>query len=226
MPKISCIIPTYNEGPRIGKVLKVVYRHPLLHEIIVVDDNSCDNTKQIIRTFPAIQLIEHTVNQGKSKSVADGIKVATGNYILLLDADLLGLNKKNINDLIEPIEKAQAEVTISFRKNAWPLWPFRNLDYLSGERIFPKARVAHLIEDISLLPNYGLEVFLNKVIIQDQLHLAVVLWPNVENVFHHRKHGWWQGTKNIVKIWRDVLCTISIIEMYTQNIKMRRLMIR
>ncbi len=229
MPKISCIIPAYNEGGNISNILSVVA--PLvgksLYEIIVVDDMSQDKTKQIVKTFPSVRLIEHTVNEGKSKAVSDGIRQSTGSHIFLLDADLLFLNEKNIVDLIEPIVSDKADLTISYRKNAWPLFPFTDIDYLSGERIFPRKYVTPFIDEIALLSSYGLEVFLNKnIIIRHQLRISVVQWSNVENNFHHSKQGMFRGIKKTVKIWWDVLRTVSIVEMYKQNINLRKLIVK
>src|SRR5205814_593344 len=102
-----------------------------LFEVIVIDDASSDQTKKIVKKFPAATLIAHEKNEGKSRAVADGIAVATGDWIFLLDADLRFLNQKNIIDLITPIARGEADVAISYRKNAWPLFPFKNIDYLS-----------------------------------------------------------------------------------------------
>lgn len=229
MLKISCIIPAYNEEKNISNILSVVV--PLigasLHEVIVIDDMSRDNTKQIVKTFPSVRLIEHSRNEGKSKAVSDGVEESTGSHIFLLDADLLFLNEKNIIDLIDPIANNIADVTISHRKNSWPLFPFKDIDYLSGERIFPKKYIAPLVSEMASLRGYGLEVFINKnVIIKHQLRISVVQWPNVENNFHHRKQGMIRGVKTIIKIWWDVLCTVSVIEMYKQNISMLKLIVK
>ena len=227
MKKVSCIIPAYNEEKGIGHTLSVVA--PLigknLFEVIVIDDCSTDSTKQIIKTFPAVTLLEHQKNGGKSKTVADGIKASKGDYIFLLDADLQFLNEKNIIDLIEPIEKDIAQVTISFRKNSWPLFPFKEIDYLSGERILPKDKIMPTIEKMAKLKSYGLEVFLNKIIISNHMSLEIVQWPNVLNVFSQDKHGWVRGIKTIAKIWGNVIYTVGFFGMYKQNIRMRKLLV-
>jgi len=228
MKKISCIIPAHDEAKSIAHTLSVVA--PLvgtyLYEVIAVDDASRDDTKKIIQTFPLIHLIQHSLNEGKSKSVADGINAAQGEYIFLLDADLQFLNSQNIIDLIEPIERGISDVTISYRKNAWPLFPFKKIDYLSGERILPKKSLVASLSEMALLPNYGLEVFLNRIIIHNNMSISVVQWSNVENDFNQNKHGWLKGVQIIIKIWWNVLSVVSIFEMYSQNIRMQKLLIR
>lgn len=229
MKKISCIIPAYNEEARIEGVLSVI--QPLIgkhiYEVIVVDDGSYDDTKQVVKNFPQINLIIHEVNKGKNRTVADGIRASKGDYIFLLDADLKSLREQNIIDLVNPIEKDLAKVTISFRKNGWPLFPFKKIDYLSGERILPKFYLMEKINEMESLPSYSLEVFINRIIIKNKLSLKIVHWPEVENVFNQDKMGWKKGVKFIVtKIWWRVICETYFFGMYYQNIKMAKLLVK
>src|SRR3989344_705014 len=136
MSRISCIIPAYNEGPRIGKVLRVACGHPLIGEVIVVDDGSKDNTKDIVKKFDKAKLIVNKKNLGKSKSMVAGIRRSRVDLLLFLDADLVGLNQKNIYDLIRPVLDGEADVTISFRKKALWLFKLIGMDSVSGERVF------------------------------------------------------------------------------------------
>jgi glycosyltransferase involved in cell wall biosynthesis len=228
--KISCIIPAYNEEKGINKVLSTIV--PLIgkviHEVIVIDDGSQDRTREIIKKFTTVNLIEKNVNEGKSAAVADGINISKGDYFFLMDADLQDLNEKNIRDLISPIENGVSDVAISYRKNAWPLpfSPFKEIDCLSGERILPKTIVITSLKEMEQLPSFGLEIFLNKKIILNHMRISIVQWPNVENVFPQNKRGWFRGIEQMLKMWLDMLSTASIIEMYSQNIKMKKLLVQ
>jgi glycosyltransferase involved in cell wall biosynthesis len=89
MPKLSIIVPVFNEAKTIRSVLEKLLSLPLDKEIIVVDDGSTDGTGKIIDIFiPAVRVIRHKVNSGKGMALRDGIAAATGDYIIFCDADL------------------------------------------------------------------------------------------------------------------------------------------
>lgn len=226
MKQISCIIPAYNEEKNIENILSAVV--PLigrdLLEVVVVDDASRDSTSLCVQKFPQVKLVKHEFNTGKSQAVVDGIRAAAGDYIFLLDADLLFVSTQNIVDFIKPVSEGRADVCLTFIKNSWPLFPFKKIDYLTGQRLFPKMYVADSLERMKNL-RYGLEVFLNRIFIRNKPRLAVVAWPNVENVFNQHKYGWVKGSRVILKIWWNVVREVGIWGMYYQNIQLRKLLI-
>lgn len=209
MIKISCIIPAYNEASRIGNVLEIVSTHALIDEVIVVDDGSSDGIKEIVGAFKNVRLITHAKNRGKSAAVHTGINASTGEFLLFLDADLIGLTEENITGLLTPVLQGRADMSLSLRGNTPKPWRMIGLDYISGERVFPKQIIANHVDEILKLPGFGLEVFLNRLVIRHHSRIAVVHWPNVESPYKHRKYGLWKGLKRDVGMIRDIFRTVS-----------------
>lgn len=223
--QVSCIIAAYNEGPRIAHVLRAVIGHPLVHEIIVVDDGSSDNTGEVVSQFPQVRLLALEKNGGKSHAVAEGIRKATGEFIFLLDADLAGLSLDYLTSLIEPIVSGKADISISLRGNTFIVWRWIGIDYISGERVFARRFIEPLLERISKLQGFGLEVYMNKFILKQRLRIAVVRWDRAESAFKHQTPGqWWLLgiKKDYIRMAWLVLKTITPWEALSQIWSMRR----
>jgi dolichol-phosphate mannosyltransferase len=122
--KLSIIIPVYNEEKTVAQVLKKVsqvHSKGVVKEIIVVDDGSSDNTLARIRSLRlrAIKIITHKKNQGKGAAVRTGITKATGEYIIIQDADL-EYNPQDIPNLLKPIQNGTAKVVYGTRLKRLP----------------------------------------------------------------------------------------------------------
>jgi glycosyltransferase involved in cell wall biosynthesis len=122
--KLSIIIPCYNEAGTIAvildKVLDVELPFNIDKEIIVVNDCSRDDTDLMIREYlednptASIRYINHPFNQGKGAAVHSGIQAATGDYLLVQDADL-EYDPKEYSLLLDPILKGNADIVYGSR---------------------------------------------------------------------------------------------------------------
>lgn len=114
--KISVIIPCYNEEKTISKVLDNVKACGLPTEVIVVDDASTDNSWQILREnkYRIDKLLRHRKNLGKGMALKHGIAVATGDVVIVQDADL-EYDPKDFHKLIVPFEAEDADVVYGSR---------------------------------------------------------------------------------------------------------------
>jgi len=122
--KLSIIVPVYNEEKTIIEILDRVKKEEIPgveKEIIVVDDGSTDTTRQKLKTIKDsnIKILFHKKNGGKGAAVRTGIESATGEYIIIQDADL-EYHPKFIKDLIKPILEKRADVVYGTRLNRMP----------------------------------------------------------------------------------------------------------
>ena len=90
--KFSVIIPCYNESQDIVKNAEIVKNYlnskNIDYELLLVNDGSKDNTKEVIESIPGVKALSYDVNRGKGGAVKYGIENATGDYVLFMDADL------------------------------------------------------------------------------------------------------------------------------------------
>jgi len=124
LKKLSIIIPTFNEEKTIRIVLEKIKEVQLINEIekeiIVIDDCSIDNTEQILTEYitanPSIniQFYKHDKNKGKGATLQTGIKKATGEYLIIQDADL-EYDPEEYNEMLKPVIKGYADVVYGSR---------------------------------------------------------------------------------------------------------------
>jgi glycosyltransferase involved in cell wall biosynthesis len=116
--KLSVIIPCYNEKNTIKTIINAVKNSPYpKKEIIIVDDCSNDGTRDILRTeieSDVDKVIYHSKNQGKGSAIRTGIKEATGEIIIIQDADL-EYDPNEYPILVEPILQGKADVVFGSR---------------------------------------------------------------------------------------------------------------
>ena len=120
--QISVVIPCYNEQKTIGEIVQTVVSQPIWErfdlELVVVDDCSTDGTageiEKITSERPEIKFGRHVVNQGKGAALRTGFEMATGDIVIIQDADL-EYDPAEYESLIEPILTGKADVVFGSR---------------------------------------------------------------------------------------------------------------
>ena len=118
MPEITVVIPCYNEVSTIEAILDAVRASDIRDkEIVVVDDASSDGTREKLRSFegqPGLRVIFHERNQGKGAALRTGFRAATGDVVIVQDADL-EYDPKEYPKLLAPIRAGKADVVYGSR---------------------------------------------------------------------------------------------------------------
>lgn len=152
MEKISVVIPAYNEAGHIAnnlrEVMRVFNELGYKYEIIVVDDGSKDSTYEELQKIPNIIVKRNMRNYGKGRALKKGVRFATGDYIVFLDADM-DLHPGQINTFFDIMRLDNADVVI-------------------GSKMHPNSRVAYpLYRKIVSAVYYAIIWFLFDLPIRD-----------------------------------------------------------
>ncbi len=114
--KLSVIIPIYNEKKTLLAILEKVRAQEMEKEVILVDDGSTDGTRELLKSldYPDVRVFLHEKNQGKGAALRTGFREATGDIIIIQDADL-EYNPEEYRSLIRPILNGVADVVYGAR---------------------------------------------------------------------------------------------------------------
>ena len=116
--KLSILIPAYNEAATVGVAVKRLLdiRYPCDIELVIVNDGSVDSTMDVLSSIddPRVVVTEHPVNRGKGAAVRTAAAMATGDYMLVFDADL-EYSADDILSLLSPLQRGDAQVVYGVR---------------------------------------------------------------------------------------------------------------
>jgi len=201
--KITALIPAYNEEETISDIIYTLKKIDLIHEIMVVDDGSEDNTAAISKKAGA-RVIKMDQNQGKGAAIQEGVKNINSDIALMLDADLIGLTTHHIKTLLEPLLNEEVDMVVGVLKEGRGLTDLAQLvtPNLSGQR----AVKLEVIENIGDLDDegFGVEISLNKYV-RDNGKLKFIDLPGLTHVMKEEKMGFLKGLGARLKMYIDIL---------------------
>ncbi|MFA6039004.1 MAG: glycosyltransferase family 2 protein [Candidatus Peribacteraceae bacterium] len=188
---VSVIIPAFEEESTIRSIITVAERHPLVDEVIVVDDGSTDGTADAARTTSAI-VIERKENQGKGSAMNAGVRQAKGDVLVFLDADLTGFTASMLTSLIQPVRSGRYDMFTLIRDRYMePIQSLSNKINIGGERALRRALWSAVPAeerrgfDVELSLNYYASTLGKKV--------GVLPVPGLDHIVKERKHGFVRG---------------------------------
>jgi len=199
---VSVVIPAYNEEKYIGDVLDIVTQVPGLIEVIVVSDGSTDQTVSVAQNY-SVKIINLPQNIGKGGAMMIGAQESQGNYILFLDADLIGLKVEHITSLLASLSEDLDMIVGIFDSGrvstdlAQVVAPF-----LSGQRIVKKE---HLFKINNLhITRFGVEVALTKYAAHNKLRVKEVILKDLSHVMKEEKLGLVKGLAYRLRMYWEI----------------------
>ena len=116
--KLSVIIPVYNEKDTVAELIEITRAVPVEKEIIVIDDGSTDGTRELLRNKyqdqAGVKLLFHEKNSGKGSAIRTGISRASGDIVIIQDADL-EYDPRDFLPILEKFDAAKADVVYGTR---------------------------------------------------------------------------------------------------------------
>ena len=115
-PRLSVVMPCYNETATIAQIVKRVLESPHTAELIIVDDGSTDGTRDLLETFTdsRVKVFLQPVNQGKGAAIRRGFQEATAEFVIVQDADL-EYDPVDYDLMLEPLLLGNADVVFGSR---------------------------------------------------------------------------------------------------------------
>lgn len=207
--KVAAVIPAFNEEKNVTEVLDVVKSAPELNEIILVNDGSSDQTSRVAKV-QGIRVIDLESNLGKGAAVLAGVKATDADYILLLDADLVGLCPHHIKELLEPVLKGRTEMTLGVFKSGRTMTNLSQkiTPFLNGQRVV-KREILMDLSDLDFT-RYGFDLTLSRYAKKIGVEVVEVELDQITQVMKEEKLGLLQGIVARLKMYWEVLVSLGV----------------
>ncbi len=180
--KTTAIIPVHDEERTIGAVLNALVSNHRINNIMVVDDNSMDNTPEIIKKFK-VKMIRLKRRVGKGDAIKIGAKNVKSDIILLIDGDLVGLKKEHINKILDHFIKRDVAMVVGLRDKGNfivnMLMPY--LPLIGGERAITAEAFTEILKN-PLIKEWGLESVMNDYCRKKKLKIVKVKLDGMDHL--------------------------------------------
>ncbi|MGH7813567.1 MAG: glycosyltransferase family 2 protein [Candidatus Binataceae bacterium] len=167
-PKISVVIPVFNEAGTIRQVIERALNCGFDAEVIVVDDGSADGTREILREFsdPRVRCFFHAVNRGKGAALRLGFAAAANPYVFVQDADL-EYDPRDYAEMLPPLLDGRADMVYGSRFLGGPHRVLFFWHYVANRSL---TLASNIISDLNLSDmETGMKAFVREKLMQLKL---------------------------------------------------------
>jgi len=212
MKKVSAIICSYNEEKTIKEVILSVSKAVIVGEIVVVNDGSTDNTKEIIEALKekieitAIHLVE---NKGKGYAMAIGVENATGEIIVFIDADLSNLKEEHFEQLITPVFSNEADMVLGQPTETLINYKINPFKSFTGQRALFKKDILPILDKMKK-SRFGVETLMNIYYKSRKKKVILVNLKGLKHPVKYKKTTFFKATKQFLFEAKEIIYTLLI----------------
>jgi polyisoprenyl-phosphate glycosyltransferase len=201
--RVVCIIPAYNEESTVGSIARLIVDNNSI-KCVVVDDGSSDGTADAARKIPGVQVVSLTPNKGKGAAMKAGMEASVEPVILFLDADLIGMTQKHVTDLLEPVIKGDADMSVGLFRGGRLHTDLAHVitPSLSGQRAVRREVIQNMdMESVG----FGIERALTELWHSGSIRVKEVILQGVTHRTKEEKRGYWAGVGQRAKMYFEIL---------------------
>jgi glycosyltransferase involved in cell wall biosynthesis len=221
-PRFSAIVPAHDEQATIAAVVFPLLAHPMIDEVIVVDDGSTDATASLARAAGA-RVVSLPVNSGKAEAMSRGVAEARNNLIFFCDADVTGLSLDAISRILTPVLLRDYGMYVGIRARR-TYWANRLLHFtpiLGGERALSRALWDQVPPEYKR--NFQIEIALNFFAKTNGHRMGFTVVKGLGQVIKERKRGLVRGlAQRLAMIYDIVLVSWRIYAVLQTQILLAR----
>lgn len=198
---VAVVIPAYNEAQTVAAVILPALE--LTADVVVASDGSSDDTAQVARAAGA-KVVELPRNAGKGPALKAALEAARAEYVIMLDADLVGLEKRHLEILLAPVLSGELEMSIGIFEGGGLMTDLGNqlTPHLSGQRACKRQwllSVSHLGEE------RWPEPAITAALKEQRLRWGYVELPGLKQVMKEKKRGFWRGARYRTRMYLDLI---------------------